>query len=201
MPDLAPMLAATGLPASNLEGWAVEPKIDGWRCRTTVDNGTLIIRTRRGRVITEFVPELHGLADCGHQLLIDGELCARAGRLADFAGLSGRLAGRPRAGSVSVSLVVFDILWLDGRQLTGERYDRRRKILCSLKLEPATVVPSFPAEDAPAVLRFCEVEGLEGLVFKRLASPYRSTRSHDWRKVKCSAWADYAGTRRPPQFR
>ncbi len=51
------------------------------------------------------------------------------------------------------------------------------------------------------MLRFCEVEGLEGLVFKRLASPYRSTRSHDWRKVKCSAWADYAGTRRPSQFR
>ncbi len=86
-------------------------------------------------------------------------------------------------------------------RLTGERYDRRREILCSLHLAPATVVPSFPAEDAPAVLQFCEAEGLEGLVFKRLASPYRSTRSRDWRKVKCSAWADYAEQRRPSQFR
>lgn len=86
-------------------------------------------------------------------------------------------------------------------QLTRERYDRRREILTSLDLDPATVVPSFPAEDAPAVLRFCEAEGLEGLMFKRLASPYRSTRSHDWRKVKCSAWARYAEKRRPPQFR
>ena len=60
-------------------------------------------------------------------------------------------------------------------------------------------MPSFPAEDAPVVLRSCEAEGLEGLVFKRLASPYRSTRSHDWRKVKCSAWADYAEQRRRQQ--
>lgn len=201
VPDIAPMLATTGLPRLELDQWAVEPKIDGWRCRARVDDGHLAIRTRRGRLITDLVPELRGLAECGHELLIDGELCVRAGRLADFTGLSGRLAARPRAGSVAVSLVVFDILWLDGVRLTSERYDRRREILCSLQLAPATVVPSFPAEEAPAVLRFCEGEGLEGLVFKRLASPYRSTRSQDWRKVKCSAWADYAEKRRPPQFR
>ena len=91
-----------------------------------MENGRLAIRTRRGRLITDLVPELHGLAKCGHNLLVDGELCARAGRLADFAVLSGRLTGRPRTGSITVSLVVFDILWLDGVQLTGERYDRRR---------------------------------------------------------------------------
>jgi bifunctional non-homologous end joining protein LigD len=202
VPDIAPMLATGGLPTLDLDHWAVEPKIDGWRCLASVDDGHLAVQTRRGRLITDLVPELRGLAECGHQLLLDGELCAGAGRLADFAGLSGRLAGRPRAGSAVVSLVVFDILWLDGVQLTGERYDRRREILRRLQLAPpATVVPSFPLEDAPAVLRFCEAEGLEGLVFKRLASPYRSTRSRDWRKVKCSAWADYAERRRAPQFR
>ena len=201
VPDLPPMLASTGLPASNLDHWAVEPKIDGWRCRAAVENGRLAMRTRRGRLITELVPELHGLAECGHDLLLDGELCAGAGRLADFAGLSGRLAGRRHARSVTVSLVVFDILWLDGVQLTSERYDRRRRILLGLELTPASVVPSFPALEALAVLTFCEAEGLEGLIFKRLASPYRSTRSHDWRKVKCSAWADYAEKRRPQQFR
>lgn len=195
------MLAASGLPAFSLEHWAVEPKIDGWRCRAAVDNGRLTVRTRRGRLITDLLPELQGLAGCGHQVLLDGELCAHAGRLQDFAGLSGRLAGRPRPGSVRVSLVVFDILWLDGVRLTGERYDRRRQILCGLDLEPASVMPSFPAEDALTVLRFCEAEGLEGLMFKRLASPYRSMRSHDWRKVKCSAWQHYAERRRPPQFR
>lgn len=115
VPDLPPMLASTGLPTTlDLDQWAVEPKIDGWRCRAAVDNGRLAIRTRRGRLITELVPELHGLAECGHDLLVDGELCAGAGRLTDFAGLSGRLAGKRHARSVTVSLVVFDILWLDG---------------------------------------------------------------------------------------
>ena len=154
VPHLPPMLAATGLPTVDLDHWAVEPKIDGWRCQATVEDGRLAIRTRRGRLNTDLVPELHGLANCGHNLVLDGELCARAGRLADFAGLSGRLAGRPRTGSITVSLVVFDVLWLDGVQLTGERYDRRREFLLGLELAPASVVPSFPAEDAPAVLRF-----------------------------------------------
>ncbi len=195
------MLAATGLPTDGLDHWAVEPKIDGWRCRAKVDAGQLAVRTRRGRLITDLVPELHRLADCGHDLLLDGELCARAGRLEDFAGLSGRLAGKPRPRSLAVSLIAFDILWLDGVQLTAERYDRRREILCSLQLAPALVVPSFPAEDAPAVLRFCEAHNLEGLVFKRRASIYRSSRSRDWRKLKCSAWADYVERRRPAQFK
>ncbi len=201
VPDVAPMLAATGLPTDGLDHWAVEPKIDGWRCRAKVDAGQLTIRTRRGRLITDLVPELHRLADCGHDLLLDGELCARAGRLEDFAGLAGRLAGKPRAGSLAVSLIAFDILWLDGVQLTTERYDRRRGILCSLQLAPALVVPSFPAEDAPAVLRFCEAHNLDGLVLKRRTSIYRSSRSRDWRKLKCSAWPDYAEQRRPSQFR
>ena len=195
------MLATTGLPASNLDEWAVEAKIDGWRCRATAEHGQLTLRTRRGRVITDLVPELHGLGKCGHDLLLDGELCAGAGRLADFAALSGRLAGKPRPGSVRVSLVVFDIMWLDGVDLTGERFDRRREILCTLDLAPATVIPSFPAEDAPSVLRFCERENLEGVVLKRLASSYTSARSGDWRKVKCAAWAAYADKRRPRQFR
>jgi ATP-dependent DNA ligase len=86
-------------------------------------------------------------------------------------------------------------------QQTAERYDRRRENLSSLQLAPALVVPSFPAEDAPAVLRFCEAHNLEGLVFKRKASIYRSSRSRDWWKLKCSAWADYPERRRPAQFK
>jgi bifunctional non-homologous end joining protein LigD len=195
------MLAATGLPTSSLDQWACEPKLDGFRCRAAVDGCQLKVRTRRGRLITDLVPELHGLAECGHDLLVDGELCAGAGRPADFAALSGRLAGKPRPGSIAVSLVVFDILWLDGVNLMGKRYDRRREVLCSLDLAPAAVIPSFSAEDAPAVLRFCESNQLEGIVLKRRAAIYTSTRSRDWRKLKCAAWAEYAEKRRPRHLR
>lgn len=51
------------------------------------------------------------------------------------------------------------------------------------------------------MMRFCEATGLEGLVFKRLGSPYRQTRSYDRRKVKVAAWHEYAGRRRPRRVR
>ncbi len=191
------MLAGTGLPTTTLDDWAVEPKLDGWRTLVSVEGGRLRVRTRRGRNITDVVPELHDLARCGHDVLLDGELCARGGRMQDFAGLSGRLAGRPRSTSVQISLVVFDLLWLDGAEVMRRTYVDRRRALGDLELRAATVVPSFPGEDAPEVLRFCDATGLEGLVFKRLASPYRQTRSYDWRKVKVAAWQGYAEQRRP----
>jgi ATP-dependent DNA ligase len=195
------MLAGSGLPTTTLDDWAVEPKLDGWRALVSVEDGRLRVRTRRGRDITDAVPELAGLASCGHDVLLDGELCAKGGRMADFSGLSGRLAGRPKSGSLRVSLVVFDLLWLDGVDAMREHYEDRRRRLSGLELGPATVVPSFPGEDAPDVLRFCDATGLEGLMFKRLASPYRQTRSHDWRKVKVAAWQKYAEHRRPKHLR
>ena len=195
------MLAGTGLPTTTLDDWAVEPKLDGWRALVSVESGRLRVRTRRGRDITDVVPELAELASCGHDVLLDGELCARGGRMVDFAGLSGRLAGRPRATSVRVSLVAFDLLWLDGTELMRQPYDARRRALVELDLGPATPVPSFPGEDAPDVLRFCDTAGLEGMVFKRRCSPYRQTRSYDWRKVKVAAWQQHAEQRRPTNLR
>ena len=195
------MLAGTGLPTTTLDEWAVEPKLDGWRALVSVESGRLRVRTRRGRDITEAVPELASIASCGHDVLLDGELCAKGGRMADFAGLSGRLAGRPKATSLRVSLVVFDLLWLDGADLMRRTYEDRRRALGELDLRAATVVPSFLGEDAPDVLRFCDATGLEGLMFKRLGSPYRQTRSYDWRKVKVAAWQQYAEHRRPKHLR
>lgn len=126
------MLAGSGLPTTTLDHWAVEPKLDGWRALVSVEGGRLRVRTRRGRDITDVVPELASVTACGHDLRLDGELYARGGRMADFAGLSGRLAGRPKATSLRVSLVVFDVLWLDGVDLMRRPYEHRRRALLEL---------------------------------------------------------------------
>lgn len=56
----------------------------------------------------------------------------------------------------------------------------------------------FDYEDAPALFAACGELGLEGMVLKRLASPYRhGERSDDWHKVKCAAWSQHAERRRP----
>lgn len=189
LPDLGPMLATTGIPLGGLDGWAAEPKWDGWRARVALDRGKLTVRTRTGRVITAAVPELAPLRGHHGRLLLDGELVADAGRLEDFAGLSGRLAGRRRA-SHPVVFVAFDLL-VHEEPIIDQSYADRRAALVALSLPEVIVTPSFPWDDAPALLAACEDTGMEGVMLKRLASPYLPGKRTDaWRKVKCSAWAD-----------
>ena len=82
-----------------------------------------------------------------------------------MAGRAGRRRGAP------VTYLVFDLLWLDGRLLTGLPYTERRRLLEDLAVAgPAwQTVGSFPGAGA-ALLAATADQGLEGVVAKRLAS-------------------------------
>jgi len=194
-PVIEPMLAGHGVPAGSIANWAAEPKLDGWRARVTVDGGTVTVSSRGGKRLR--VPALDLLAEGGTSMVLDGELVARAGRLENFYEVAPRLSSRQPA---HISLVAFDVVWLDGELLTGLPYEDRRQQLVSLPVDASavTVVPSWPGEDAADLLAACEEQGVEGIVLKRLGSKYRpGARSYDWRKVKCQAWRDHLELRRP----
>lgn len=197
------MLAERGLPDGDLDAWAVEPKLDGWRVRVTVADGRLVVRSRPGRDITGSVPEVVAALATLPPMVLDGELIAGCGRLEDFYRLSGRLSALIRPDlSPPVTFAAFDVLSLDGVDLTRLPYRERRQLLEDLALddEGATVVPSYPGTDAVPLLAACEEQGLEGVVLKRLTSAYRpGRRSPDWRKVKCPSWVDHAERRKPPR--
>ena len=185
------MLATSGRPVGGAEGWMVEPKLDGWRSIVTVGGGRLDVRTRNGRDITDCVPELEPLT-AGPDLVLDGELIVGAGRLSDFYRLGARLTGRPPAGAEAVVFVAFDLLWLDGDQLTHRSYRERRSRLTGVDLGPVQVVPSYAAAVVDDLLVACGEQGMEGVVLKRDASVYRpGRRSGDWRKLKCPGWRDH----------
>jgi bifunctional non-homologous end joining protein LigD len=81
--------------------------------------------------------------------------------------------------------MVFDLLWLDGRLLTGRPWAERRAALEALGLAgPAwQTTPSF-VDHGDLVAAATREQGLEGVVAKRLGSPYRPGRRHpDWRKL------------------
>lgn len=193
------MLAGRGLPTdSTLDAWAVEPKLDGWRARLAIDGADLVVRSRPGRAITASLPEFAPLTGLGLRVVLDGELIAGAGTMDDFYGLSGRLASR-RPGGEPVLFAAFDLLWADGEDITGRTYMERRERLEDLSLpgELVQVDPRYAGTDAELLLDACENRGLEGVVLKRLASPYRpGQRSNDWRKVKCAGWAEHLERRR-----
>lgn len=176
------MLATSGPRPSSLTGWVCEPKFDGWRAIVSVAGGRARIASRNGYDLTDKVPSVRQLA-CFEGLVLDGELVHDDGSMESFYGLFGALHRG------SATFVAFDVLATAEKEHTRTPYSDRRSVLESLDLVGATVVPSFPGEDAEHVLAVCEEAGMEGIVLKRRQSLYRpGQRSSDWRKIKCSTW-------------
>jgi bifunctional non-homologous end joining protein LigD len=191
------MLATTG-PLPSGPGWAYEFKWDGVRALAEIGRGTLRLRARSGADVTAAYPELTALGATLERAVLDGEIVALddAGR-PSFTALAERMhvreAGRAArlAAARPVTYMIFDLLALDGVDLTGRAYADRRSALEDLDLSATRwlVPPRF--DDGEATLAAADEYALEGVVAKRLAAPYRpGTRSPDWVKYKREQTAD-----------
>jgi bifunctional non-homologous end joining protein LigD len=208
---LRPMLAVAGaLPPPEAEAlWAFEVKWDGVRALARVDAGEVRLVTRTGRDATATYPEVVVPLVGPRQVVLDGEIVAFDRGKPSFALLQRRMhVADPGSvarlvGLVPVTFLVFDVLQLDGRDLTGLPYDERRAELAALGLgEGALVPPSFP--DGAELRAATRAEGLEGVVAKKRSSRYEpGRRSPLWVKVKnvraqevvLGGWAPGAGRR------
>jgi ATP-dependent DNA ligase len=99
------------------------------------------------------------------------------------------LDGEVTWGSTGVTYHVFDILWLDGRDVTALTLDERRALLDALPLH-GSVQRVPPLDDPKPWERACR-EGWEGVIAKRRGSRYEHRRSPHWVKMKCEATKDF----------
>src|SRR6202012_3942977 len=85
-----------------------------------------------------------------------------------------------------VTYLIFDLLWLDGHSLMEMPYEQRRDRLSSLKLEAERWrTPAYHVGQGDALLAATREQGLEGVVAKRLGSPYLpGRRDGSWLKIK-----------------
>ncbi len=207
------MLASPGeLPRG--PGYGFEFKWDGMRilAHVAADAGLLLV-SRNGNDVTHRFPELAGLAQAvGTSAILDGEVvCLDARGHPDFGTLQKRFllddaaAIRAARAATPVDFLAFDVLALDGRDLTGKPYVQRRAALEGLALQGDhwSTPPWQP--DASVMLEASRSLGLEGLVAKRLDSKYRpGERSPAWVKVRnrdrqefvIGGWSEGAGGRR-----
>ncbi len=174
--------------------WITEMKWDGVRALAYVEGGRLQLFSRNGRDVTASYPELEGLpAGVGCDIVLDGEIVALdAAQRPDFGLLQSRMhvADATRAArlaqTVPVCYLVFDLLSLDGHDLTSLPYRRRRELLeqLDLRVEGVAVPPTFDG-DPRVALAVSGERGLEGVVCKRADSRYEpGRRSAAWVKVK-----------------
>jgi hypothetical protein len=134
------MLATTGQPGRDPEAWSWEVKWDGWRALVYIDEG-LRVRARTGRQVSDSLPELTGLVDAlaGRKVILDGELVACPDGKVDFYALAPRMLHSGRmaqwaASQVPITFVAFDLLHLDGQDLTASPLVERKRMLDELHL-------------------------------------------------------------------
>jgi ATP-dependent DNA ligase len=162
-PDwLVPMAATLTQERFTGPEWLFERKLDGIRLLAFKRGGEIRLLSRN-RLPQSLPPIAVAVAALPvEEVILDGEVTWGFGH---------------------VSYHVFDILWMDGRRVTGLPLDERRNLLARLPLRPPLRrVESL--DDALPWERACR-EGWEGVMAKRRDSPYEHRRSRHWLKMKC----------------
>jgi bifunctional non-homologous end joining protein LigD len=206
---MRPMLASPTLTVPSGPDWVHEVKWDGMRVLVDVHDGRLTLTSRAGNDATASYPELAPLAGLYDDMLLDGEVVALEDGRPSFRALAERMhvKDRRRAERLSatrpVTLMVFDLLRLYGSDLTAQPLAARRELLERLDLNSShwQVPPIY--EDGEGLFAATLEQGLEGVVSKRLSSPYLpGRRSADWLKsphwnsmsVVVGGWRSEVGT-------
>lgn len=203
---LEPQLATRVSAAPTSKGWCFELKYDGYRILTRVHKGRARLHTRNGHDWTHRLPTLaksiesqklpDGWYD-GEIVMLDAQGRPNFQALQNAFELSGagaekRSASTPndqnKTASVGPVYFLFDLPWLEGQDLRAlplrERQHHLARILNEVD-DPSLRLSGVFTSDARDMLRSaCEL-GLEGIIGKRLDSPYVSGRSGHWIKLKC----------------
>jgi len=194
METIAPMLAkavpTVPEPDSVAGGLRYEPKWDGFRGIVTVDGDDVEIGSRGSKPLTRYFPELveafrAQLGGREHPVVLDGEVVVRAGTAGnerlDWEALSQRIhPAASRIAKLSVEtpaqFVAFDLLHLDGEDLTSRPFDERREALDRLAehLDAPlfTTRTTLDVETARRWFTTFEGAGLDGVVAKPRTRPY-----------------------------
>jgi bifunctional non-homologous end joining protein LigD len=188
----APMLAVLTDERFSSEEWIFERKLDGERCLAFRDGADVGLLSRTRKQLNDTYPELVEplSAQTSSDFVVDGEVVAFEGAQTSFARLQQRMQlrdrERARRTGVRVFYYLFDLLHLEGRELTGLPL-RERKALLRRALafaDPLRYLTHRNAEGERFYREACS-KGWEGVIAKRADSPYRHERSRDWLKFKC----------------
>jgi bifunctional non-homologous end joining protein LigD len=158
--------------------WVFERKLDGIRCLAVKDGGRTRLYSRNELSLNDRYPSLAAAleADPADDFVLDGEAVAFVGGRDRFGGGGGELF-----------YYVFDVLFAAGSDVRPLVLEERRGVLEGVLdwRDPLRMTEQMTGDGAALLADACR-DGWEGLIAKRARTPYVSTRSRDWLKLKCT---------------
>jgi len=159
---LVPMAATLTQERFTGPDWIFERKFDGIRLLAykNGDDVKLFSRNQLPQDIPSIVEAVRKLPV--HDAILDGEVTWGGGKVAYH---------------------VFDVMWLDGRNVTTLPLEERRDLLGQLPFQPP--LHRVALIDDPSPWELAQKEGWEGVIAKKRGSIYEHRRSKEWLKMKC----------------
>ncbi|ABF39784.1 ATP dependent DNA ligase [Candidatus Koribacter versatilis Ellin345] len=192
--QIQPMLATLVDEPFEDSQWLYEIKWDGYRAVTFLNDGKLRFVSRNGNDLTNAYPELHDIGGSisAQRAILDGEIVALDGEgRSSFSlmqqrtgiGEGGRRTGKGNA-NIPVQYYAFDLLYLDGYDLTHVSLEDRKRVLSEI-ISPSDVLRvSDSFDEGLPLYEAARARGLEGIIAKRRESCYLTKRSREWLKIK-----------------
>lgn len=165
---IVPMAATLTQERFTHPDWIFERKFDGIRLLAYKDKSgvSLFSRNRLPQNLPSIASAIASLPY--QQLIVDGEVTWGEGK---------------------VTYHVFDVMWVNGRDITSLPLDERRAFLAGLGLKPPLQTVSLVEDDLP--WDRARQEGWEGVIAKRRDSVYEPRRSKQWLKMKCELTREF----------
>jgi ATP-dependent DNA ligase len=182
-PPIAPQLALSRKTLPEGQGWAYEPKWDGFRAIAFVDGPEVYLQSRNGRPLSRYFPELRFPAG---RYVLDGEIVIQGtGGRQSFDLLGQRIHPATSrierlARETPAMFIAFDLLAIDDEICLERPYGERRARLEDVVAAPVQLTPTVRTpEEAQQWLR-----DAEGVIAKELDAPYRPGERRGMVKVK-----------------
>ena len=210
--DVKPMLTTLVDEPFDDDDWLFELKWDGYRAIAVIEKDAVTLTSRNGKDLLHQFREMASLPTAFRSIpvVVDGELCVldAEGR-PNFQALQSRekpeARGLKRTKPSPVTFVVFDLIYADGRDLRQRPLEERKRLLEEIIVpERGVLYSKHVIREGKNLFALAEKRGLEGIVGKMRASPYRSTRAREWVKIKAKkrqefvigGWTEPRGSRK-----
>ena len=189
---MSPMLATLTRRRFSSPDWIVERKLDGERCLAFCDGDAVRLMSRNRRRLDTTYPEIVDvLRTREHDVVLDGEVVAFEAGRTSFSRLQRRLGltvpEAARRSGIAIAFYVFDLLHVDGHDITRLPVrDRKWLLRRALRFRAPLHFTTHRNTEGEAYFEEACSAGWEGLIAKRAESPYAPLRSPNWLKFKCS---------------